>query len=675
MKRRLRRNKLSEEVNNIESDKRSEAKTRKTEVDRLRDELAKKDAEMQNMRDQQDIESQLEGESGVSLTANTTLSTKVHDLEQQIVDLKAELQSREEVADATQDPDWTLAAKDPYNLEDDEEDERNLMITNYDDHDFTDMMDDEIMTTPTRLRTSFPSPPSTMPNTPSKAYSVASAGIQASLPVEDPENDILRAQLEILHSEISDLTSSAALNEDNHSRLTGKLADFIPIDESHDQSTLDVALDKVLTQLALAQSQSVEKSTAFSALSNVITALGFSTSSNPEDTITIIATQFRQARLDLEYLIPGEAVEGFENGKLLEMLVSRLRVLVKRVKEGDESIDQYHEQELLLRQQLGTRVDVHRQAERELHLANTVVGDLRNEISEKDVSNSRLQDALDGYRQEVSGLENLIETMERDTREQDAILRGEVTELHDRLQNEILKHDTTRACDEGNQILIIELERRLSAAMQAAAKVQTQITELASSNANTIAEKDAVIAQMKNSTLEREKEHGDALALRDARVAELRREVERVNEALKTAHSTILGLRQTNQALQSQVEGEKSKGQLIVQAMREQLSRVLETGMGYINGDVTAARDREVTVDSTFGPLQGLPPARDKHRVRREGSAPPDLGIVPEVVIRKGSFFDGGLARRRSSGLKKRRKYDSGLGFLEEEDQAMGEMI
>jgi hypothetical protein len=636
VKRRLRRNRLSEEINIIEWDKRREARGRKAEIKRLREELAAKDLEVQSIRDEQEIASQIEGESGLSVTTNTTQSTKIQELEQVITDLKAELERRD--VEPAEEHDWTMAARDPFDFDDDDDN----MITNYDD-DFQD--NTEMETTPTRLNTSFPSPPSTMPNTPCKSVSSMSAGIQASLPIPDPEKEALRTQLESLNSEVSKLTSTIAFKEDNQSRLTEKLSEFIPVDESHDHTSIDAALDSVLTQLALAQSHALEKDNAFSALAAEITGLGFP-SSGPEETLETIATQFRQARLDLEYLTPGEVVEGFENHKLLDMLVSRIRVLLAKVKEQDSSIDEYHDQELSLRQQLNTRVNVMDSLQKELYLANDVVGDLRGEVQEKEVSNERLQSALEGYRDEVQGLEKLIERMEKEGRHSEQQLRDELNEMQERLQHEVLKHDTTRASDEGKDMIIMELERRLTAALEAASEVQAQLAALSASKNAEISTREGIIEKLKSSGLEREREHGDALALRDARVSELREEVERVNNALRAAHSTILELRKENKELEAQVSGEKSRGLFVVQAMRDQLTRALETGMGYVNGDI-----------SVQGPS-------------REGSSP----VIGESsnslpVVRRGRFLDGDLARKSG---KKRRRYDSGLGFLEEEDE--GEM-
>jgi hypothetical protein len=642
VKRRLRRNGLSEEINIIEWDKRNEAKERRSEVKRLKEELAAKDLEVQSMRDEQDIASQIEGGSGVALSTNSSLSAKVQGLEREIRNLKAEL-LRKESDSPPMDPNWTLAAKDPFDFGDDD----GHMITNYDDDFRESMVNDEMITTPTRLNTSFPSPPSTMPNTPCKSVSSISAGIQASLPVPDPENEILKSQLQSLQSEVSKLTAAITFKEDHQSRLGEKLSEFIPTNQSHDHTTLDSALDTVLTQLAISQAHALERNNAFSALTTEISSLGFP-SSGPEEVLETIAKQFRQARLDLEYLTPGEVVEGFENDKLLEMLVSRIKVLLEKVKERDDTIDEYHEQEILLRQQLSSRVDAMDGLKKELYLASTVVRDLREEIQDKETSNERLQAALEGYRDEVSGLEKLIERMERDGRDNEQQLRSEVQEAEERLQDEVLKHDTTRADSEGKEMMMVELERRLSAALQAIAELEQQLTTLSSSNETALAEKDATVNQLKASSLQREMEHGNALALRDARVSELRDEISRVNDAIKTAHSTIVSLRKENIELEAQVHGEKTRREFVVKSMREQLNR-LETGL---NGDVS---------------VRG--PARGQGRSKSVGAeVAPEATAQTQGGVRRGRFLDGDLARR---GSKKRRRYDSGLGFLEEGDETM----
>ncbi|KUJ10889.1 uncharacterized protein LY89DRAFT_655723 [Mollisia scopiformis] len=620
VKRRLRRHRLSEEINVIEWEKRHDARERKSEVARLREELAAKDLEVQSMRDEHDIASQLEGESGGSFATSDTLSTKVQELEQEIQDLKAQLHRRE--SEEPDDVDWDMAARDPYDNNFDDDDDDDNMITNYDD-DFT--MNDEIMTTPARLNTSFPSPPSTLPNTPCRSTSSVSAGIQASLPISDPENQQLKAQLKSLQEEIDKLNSAIAFNTDHQDRLTAKLGDFLSrsVSVSHDASqdpdhtTFDAALDRVLTTLALSQSASLEHQTTFSALSTEISSLGFG-NSTPYETIQLISSQFRQARLDLEYLSPGETSFGFENDKLLGMLVDRVKVLTQKVKEGDEAIDQYHEQEVLLRQQLGTRVDAMDDLRDQLKLADQVVSSLREESKDKDVDNERLREALDGYRTEVKGLEDLIERIERENVLKEEGLHSEISELEQRLQHEVMRSEGLVEDSESKDAITVELQRRLSTALQAAAQVQQQLDDLTSSHTAGEAEKDIRIAELGISI------------------------IEKINSALKNAHATILTLRNENHGLNFELRAEREKGQVAVKAMLDI--------MGY---PMTTA---------------GGPTA--------ESSSPVKGGLITPmsggVVRRSGGMFDGGLARRGSNKGKKRRRYDSGLGFLSEGEEVDG---
>jgi DNA repair exonuclease SbcCD ATPase subunit len=640
---------LSEEINVIEWEKKHKARGQKLEIERLREELAENASQIQSMQDELDIASQLEGESGLSLGPSSTASSKIQELEQEIQRLRSELEQKEDDATIT-DPNWDMPAHDPFDVNDDDDN----MITNY-DMEFDP--DTELDTTPIRLNTSFPSPPSTMPNTPVIAETLSSSGNESSLITSDAEKDALKEQLESLQSHVDRLTSTIAFKEDSHARLQQKLSHFIPIDESIDQNSLDSALDTVLTRLALSQSEAREHQTAFNALTGEISNLGFPFS-EPDKVLESIAQQFRQARLEIEYLTPGEVVEGFENDKILEMLVSRIKDLFEKVKRSDDSIDQYHDQELLLRQQINTHVSINEDLNEKLSSINSTMEGLQEELQDKETSNQRLQTALDSYRKEVTGLEQLIEKVEQDGRQHSARLQSEINEVQERLENEVMRHDVTRTVDEGKDMIITELERRLTAAVQAAAEVAERLATLAASNT----EKDATIEEARASALEREMTHGEALALRDARVSELREEVERINESLKSAHSTILSLRTENGALQSQVEAEKQRGMYFAKAMNEQLARTMEFNMSYINADAPPAPAMGGS-DIMSSPLAG--------GSTLVGSSP--LAAGGEGVMRRGRFFDG-VAEKGMSSKKRRRRYDSGLGFLDEEGELEMEM-
>jgi hypothetical protein len=162
------------------------------------------------------------------------------------------------------------------------------------------------------------------------------------------------------------------------------------------------------------------------------------------------------------------------------------------------------------------------------------------------------------------------------------------------------------------------------------------------------------LALLRNAAVEREKEHGDALELRDARVAELLEEIERNNAALKRAHEDIMNRERLIRDLEAQVEREKVRRKVVANAIRGQLAISQETVMGYLSGDVA---------------IQGSSSAGNG------GNSNPVTGeVTSQTIVNPGPglLFNAGLARRRSTSMgKKRRRYDSGLGFLEEEDEVL----
>lgn len=614
VKRRLRRNRLSEEVNTIQWEKRMEAKRRRSEVLRLKEQLKGKDLQMQEMRDEHDLASQLGNTSSVD-----GMSTKVQDLEQQIENLKKELGDKDANGahgehDAT---DWTMAGHDPFGSDND------VMNDDYDDNDFgMSMMDDEVMTTPTRLKTSFLSPPGTAPNTPSGPPSV---GVQTS-PRLDSENQELREQLRVLQTELEELRSTVALRKDRDTRLSQKLTSYLPTPHNtpviHDYSSLDSALDSVLTQLALSQALALEHGSSFSVLSSEICALGFSTAVSPVDTLAVIAAQFRSARLELEYLMPGEVAEGFENEKLLKMLLGRIRVLLDDARKRDVQIDEYHAQEVALRREINAGVEAMDGVQRELLLAAEREEGLTRELEEKETSCERHRDALDDYRREVLGLEELVEKMEEEALEKQG--QREEWETEKEAETE-------------------ELQERLGNALEAAEELRG-----------------ALLA--KESELADRADRADELWERDARITDLEVKIDTLSQALQDAREMIDDLRAENstlaaqnQDLETQVQSERSRGHAVVRGMREQLSHVLSASQEYLSSPLSA----EPVLPELPTPMSSA-----------------------EVVVRKGGIFDKKQARRSSGNTlrvggegmsvlpekRKRRRWDSGLGFLEEDE-------
>ncbi|KAI9743207.1 MAG: hypothetical protein M1818_003053 [Claussenomyces sp. TS43310] len=638
VQRRLRRNRLSEELNAIATEKRDE-RARRTETLRLEAALHAKDLEIEGLREAQELASQISQEAGDAVVSADN-SAQVQELEAQVTELRAQLQRQESVATGLE-ANWTLAARDPFDDDDDDNHDHDttMMPTYDDDNDFTDGMTEILTSTPTRG--SFPSPPTTLPNTPVARSSLMHASTQATFP--DPARARLESQLKTLQTELSSLKAALEHANERHDRLSVKLSDFIEKDSSaeDDAHALDAALDTVLTQLALSQFASREHSSRFSELKSQMESLGFS--ANPERTIELLHGQFRQARLDLEYLNPGETSEGFENAKLVDLLVSRLRLLTQKVQEQDADIDQYHEQELSLRQQLAARVDAMASMHAALNGAQQEIMALTSEVQERDASAAKLTRALQGYRDEVQALESLITQLESDNANSEASLRADVDAAQrqgdERVLDEELRRDSVQATADGQEIIIADLDRRLRAAMGTINEVQTQM-----------AAKDALVASMRASATDREDEHRAVLIQRDARASELRDELTRVSTCLEEAHAAIVGLRGENSRLADQVESEKQRGRVVMNAMRGQLTYVIDTAYGHYDEDVSVLTTRVKTASAP------CPSAAE-------------VSCTPAGVIRPGQFMDAGLARKQG---KKRKRYDGGLGFLEEEEIEAG---
>lgn len=94
---------MSEEANNIEWGNRREVKLLRTEVERLKSELEAKCAEIQSIRDMEDLGDQDEpGDSIAELTA------RVQELEQQVAELKAELHQKDVESEGIEDADSVI---------------------------------------------------------------------------------------------------------------------------------------------------------------------------------------------------------------------------------------------------------------------------------------------------------------------------------------------------------------------------------------------------------------------------------------------------------------------------------------------------------------------------------------------------------------------------------------
>ncbi|KAI1088872.1 hypothetical protein F5B19DRAFT_485629 [Rostrohypoxylon terebratum] len=606
VKRRIRRNGLSEEMNIITQEKRRRTQDQKAELERLRDELAEKDHEIERLQ---------------STTIIGQDTGRIMELEYEIDSLRNELRSRSSGsgcggldADQTRPYDWTMAARDPFS---------DSCVD--DDDGFGDTtMADLVCSTPSKNRASasFPTPPCTSPTIPATPCSLrrihpvtpephSGAGMQADMGVqtsftfpEPEEKEALEAEMGSLRLELTKLTEVLETHEAFKSRITDKLAAaHAPAKPDSGEGPMEVEahLDTVLQCLS-------DRTAALLDLNSSLKDLGFP-GNDASEVITSLTGAFRSARLELEYLTPGELTLPLSSrgAEVLDLVLVRLRDLARQVKEDEDAIDEYHALELSLRQQLGARVGV-----------------------------ERLKGAADGYRRDVAELERLVQRMQDQVETEATRHRAEIAGA----QAELESRKATAA----------KLEAKLTAVREQAEAFKTQVADMQKRKACEIRALN--------------KYHGTALAVRDARVLELRRSIEELGRSLHQAHLTVQKLRVENLGLSRRVDEERSRATAAVDSMKMELERLLRMSTEFLAGpakaDGRSGLERSVAVAVGGGSFGSSDSGEgEEETTTPEGSPVNATSQLADALARSGKQI-------------KKRRYDSGLGLLDEDEDLDG---
>lgn len=566
VKRRIRRNGLSEEINIITAERRRKAQQTSDEIAALRSEVAAKDAEIRR----------LSGATAVGQEDDEETQESIDELKRQVSQLRRVLKSPDS-SNETEDTidynttrvDWAMQVRDPFSSEysdmeldaDDDEEE---------DHHFSDKTMAELAcSTPSRrssnIRNSFPTPPSTSPHlgpiTPSRRHPVtptSQAAVQTSFTAADREE--LEDELASLQLEIAKLTGTLETYESMTSRLSEKLSPWAPKDGSAAALIMDsrspaVKIEAQLNNLLQALS---DRTAALEGLDASLGELGFP-GGDASEVVLSLSSAFRTARLELEYLTPGEIALPLTaaGAAVLDLLLARLRELAKRTLECEDAIDEYHVLELSLRKQLTARAEAMDAAKAERDALAGEAGKKDARIKELEVGVQRLKGAVKSYTRDVSELEGLVQRLEGDLDTANKDLRVA------REQNEADAEEWADAAEE-KDFAITMLEEKLGLALEQTSELKDQLEELR--------------AKHREDVFSMSQRHGVDLVMRDSRVSELRVEVDRVNEALREAHETVQNLRVENGALSDRLDSEKAKAKAAIDTMKNELERVVRMG-------------------------------------------------------------------------------------------------
>ncbi|KAF0319664.1 hypothetical protein GQ607_013144 [Colletotrichum asianum] len=623
VQRRIRRNGLSEEMNTITAEKRRRAQETKAEIDGLRAQLKEKDAEIYELQ-------------------NATIvidMERIWGLEREVETLKEQLSNRSGVRGQSC-YDWTLAARGPYvddYMETDTIEAESVAgdRTLADETAFGDAtMAEFVCSTPTRVRSSFLTPPLTSPvaegpMTPSSHRgsiappSQCNAGVQTSF--RDTEKDSLQEELTSLRAEMSKLTNTLESYTSLTARLSDQLSAFTPsaTGDSEPLQTIEEQVTHLLRTVS-------DRTAALLDLNSSLSDLGFP-GSDASEIITSLAASLRTARLELEYLTPGEITLPLSShgAEVLDLLLTRLRDLAKRGKEDEAAIDEYHQLELSLRQQLGARVAAMDSLNEDLARAKAQLAQKDAAAAELRVSVDRLKGAVNGYIRDVMELEGVIGKMEGENRDAMATKDAQI--------------EVGRRVLRSKEDVIAQLEGKLADAVAQTKAFRRRLDESEEGRVREVASVN--------------RRSGQALAVRDARVAELREEVGRVNDSLRAAHESIKNLRIEKKGLEGKMAEERVGAKKVIDQMKAELERVVSMSREFLADEV----EESTTPTSTPPRAVGRTPKKVMEPAAGVSKSP----LAGGTVVRQG-LLSGELVRRVSG--RKRRKYDSGLGFLDEDE-------
>lgn len=600
VERQSRRNGFRALINKMEMQKKKLMQFSRTEIEKLKSQVKSKDAEIYELQN-----------------ATVVIDTeRIWDLEKQVQDLHHQLDRRAptEVND-DRTYDWTMAARDPFAQD-------GYFDMDLDGDHFGDATQAQLqVSTPSRARSSFPTPPATspmMPSTPSSYYCrrpptpTSHAAVQACFP--DPEREILEEEVSSLQLEVSKLSTTLESYKNLQTRLKDRLSAAVP--SAMDTAASDSNLDSIEKQIFRMLDDMTDRATALEQLSTSIGDIGFP-GKDAEQMLASLTSGFRAARLELEYLTPGEISLPLTShgAEVLDLLLTNLRDLAKRVKEGEESIDEYHSIEQSLRKQLDGRVTAMDQLKTEIIKGEKIIRAADTRIHELEVANKRLKGAIDTYERDMKELEKLVQKTDQE--------KSEATKDRD------AEKEKDMVTIESKDKIIAELEDKIIEAVKQAEQLLQEMSDDQDKHTRHVVKLNQA--------------HGRGLALRDARVMELRVEIDRINESLRESHDTIRALRLENGGLKSEMRAQQTKAKAAMDSMKAELQRVLQMSQEFLH---TPKRKR---------PANSGAEGEEDEEAR---------------VVRPGKLLRGELARR-ASGTKGRRRPDSGLGLLYEDECEM----
>ncbi|KAK5195876.1 hypothetical protein LTR92_004817 [Exophiala xenobiotica] len=433
-------------------------------------------------------------------------------------------------------------------------------------------------------------------------------------------------------------------------------------------------------QLQATTNRAEEAEVALKALDLEIQSLGFpANGDDANDCIWNIKNHFREMRIKLERLVPGETVTSFDNAKLMPEILAKLKMVGERARDREAELRSMREQQRCLKgnfdhaivtaekansrvKELEDAIDTNAEEMLEIRMRAQA---WERESKEHEENNQLLIAAIEKYRAEVKKLERLITEVEE---EQAARLQEVRTATTAEFTQQLSDMDAKVAAE----------TRGRQAAEESAVDRLGKINELESSLLTARQQADEQLAKLeeqlkasKHSHTEQlntfKCSHAEQLAAHEEEVGGFNSRIAGLSTALASANAEIEKIKKFNSKLDDRYRAEINHAFRAVDRMNTEITRATtkfsEERKGYVRGATMRHANWEIESDDLV--------------------SDPILPMTPASVVRFSSpdYFDDdhvegsvevsrGKTRRRGSivpGMsimkKPRRRYDSGIGM------------
>ncbi|KAK5273005.1 hypothetical protein LTR99_002399 [Exophiala xenobiotica] len=433
-------------------------------------------------------------------------------------------------------------------------------------------------------------------------------------------------------------------------------------------------------QLQATTNRAEEAEVALKALDLEIQSLGFpANGDDANDCIWNIKNHFREMRIKLERLVPGETVTSFDNAKLMPEILAKLKMVGERARDREAELRSMREQQRCLKgnfdhaivtaekansrvKELEDAIDTNAEEMLEIRMRAQA---WERESKEHEENNQLLIAAIEKYRAEVKKLERLITEVEE---EQAARLQEVRTATTTEFTQQLSDMDAKVAAE----------TRGRQAAEESAVDRLGKINELESSLLTARQQADEQLAKLeeqlkasKHSHTEQlntfKCSHAEQLAAHEEEVGGFNSRIAGLSTALASANAEIEKLKKFNSKLDDRYRAEINHAFRAVDRMNTEITRATtkfsEERKGYVRGATMRHANWEIESDDLVSdPILPMTPAS----VVRFSSPDyfDDDHVEGSVEVSRGNTRRRGSIVPGMSIMKKpRRRYDSGIGM------------